>query len=364
MTEPSQIAQIAPISPDWRHLAEVFCSLGAGEEQLAELFSVSQDTIAGWMTEIPAFAHAVRCGRNLAIGHVADTVHRLAVGYSHPVERVLKGADGPVIVRYIKHYPPKWKACKIWLENKRPQDWGAANVKRKLQEWKDARDDAARRPPSLSNAALATLLVAHGQGSSALDQRRAADLVGTGERQSLDEPYGAAMGMCRTVVERVAAQGVLGWFGTGLRHGEDDRAGAFDLVRLRDNSDLGLVGMPNQELLDLEVLDPADVAQSARGRGASKIDARRVEPSALGHSARQRASSEAAVLGTPFGTGSTHVVQLGPVGTTNGQDHLIQLRQRSSVIGPKQVERGQYLPPSAGGLPWTDNSDKYAAKFG
>src|SRR5258708_36858939 len=50
-TDTSQIAQIAPISPDWRHLAQSFCKLGATEAQLAELFCVSPQTIAGWMAE-------------------------------------------------------------------------------------------------------------------------------------------------------------------------------------------------------------------------------------------------------------------------------------------------------------------------
>jgi hypothetical protein len=89
VTATPQIAQIAPISPEWRHLAESYCALGASDEQLAQLFSVSQETIAGWMVEIPGFAHAVRRGRNLANGSVASALHRLTVGYSHPVERVV-----------------------------------------------------------------------------------------------------------------------------------------------------------------------------------------------------------------------------------------------------------------------------------
>jgi hypothetical protein len=166
VTDAAQIAQIAPISPGWRHLAQSFCALGATEEQLAELFSVSPEIIAGWMAEIPDFADAVCRGRNLADAHVANSFYRLAVGYSHTVERVLQGRDGPVTVSYLKRYPPRSKACMDWLVNRHPDKWGPAAFKRKLQEAEDARDAAARRPPLLSNEALAALVLACEEESS------------------------------------------------------------------------------------------------------------------------------------------------------------------------------------------------------
>jgi hypothetical protein len=212
VTETSQIAQIAPIPPDWRHLVESFCTLGASDEQLAQLFSVSPETLAGWMAEIPDFADAVRCGRNLANADVANSLYQLAVGYSHRVERVLTGRDGPMTVSFLKRHPPSHVACKTWLENRRPQDWGRAAIKRKLQAWDDARDAAARQPSFLSDAALAALVVAHKEAGGRLDAEPAVDPVGAREWPRVDEPYGEAMGVCRTVVERVAAQGILGWF--------------------------------------------------------------------------------------------------------------------------------------------------------
>ena len=90
MTEISQIAQIAPIPPDCRHLVESFCRLGASNEQLAQLFSVPAETLEGWMAGSADFADAVRCGRDLASGEVANSLYQLAVGYSHQVERVLR----------------------------------------------------------------------------------------------------------------------------------------------------------------------------------------------------------------------------------------------------------------------------------
>jgi hypothetical protein len=237
VTETSQIAQIAPIPPDWRHLVESFCTLGASDEQLAQLFSVSPETLAGWMAEIPDFADAVRCGRNLANADVANSLYQLAVGYSHRVERVLTGRDGPMTVSFLKRHPPSHVACKTWLENRRPQDWGRAAIKRKLQAWDDARDAAARQPSFLSDAALAALVVAHKEAGGRLDAEPAVDPVGAREWPRVDEPYGEAMGVCRTVVERVAAQGILGWFAAGARRGEGDREQVLDLVSDRRDAE-------------------------------------------------------------------------------------------------------------------------------
>jgi hypothetical protein len=241
----ARMARMAPISPDWRHLAESFCSLGATEQQLAGLFRVSEEAIVAWMAEIPDFADAVRRGRNLADAHVANSLYRLAVGYSHTVERYMRGRDGPVKVSYLKHYPPHSKSCITWLENRRPQDWSCAAVKRKLQEWEDARDAAARRPPFLSDAALAALVLARKEESSALDQGPAVDPVGAGQRQFVDERYRAGMGASRTVVERVAAQGVLGWFGSADENHEPVLVAAPDVAGVVPAFDqaLGCVGV-------------------------------------------------------------------------------------------------------------------------
>src|SRR5216684_9101165 len=53
-------------------------------------------------------------------------------------------------------------------------------------------------------------------GRGAIDQRLAVDLVGAGKRQLIDEPHRARMGIGRAVVEREAAQRVLGGPGAGL----------------------------------------------------------------------------------------------------------------------------------------------------
>ena len=223
MPDTLQIAQIAPITPDPCHLAESFCSLGASSEQLAKLFSVSVETVGGWMAHDADFCAAVHRGRTFADADVAASLHHRAVGYSYTAERVLVGREGPMTVTYTKHLPPHPKAALDWLVNRRPQDWGSAGVKRKLQEWEDARDAAARPPLFFSNAKLAALV----------DACKEAD-ESPAEPPVADESYPAGIGVCRTVVDRVAAQGVHGWFGAeaesalGARHSSGAIMHCFD----------------------------------------------------------------------------------------------------------------------------------------
>ena len=183
-----------------------------------------------WRTEVPDFAAALRRGCVWADAQVARNLYELGVGYAHMVERVMKGPDGPVRVTYMKHYPPQTRACMEWLENRCPEHWGRAAARRKLQAWEDARDDRARRPAIVPSASVAALVAARAEAERTVEPPPAADPVPAAAWPPLDDPYGAAMGVCRAVVERVALQGVLGWFGAApLR--DDGKDLAADLAR-------------------------------------------------------------------------------------------------------------------------------------
>jgi hypothetical protein len=146
VTATSPIAPIALFAPDWRHLAQTFCTLGATDEHLAELFSVSPQTIAGWMADIPEFAKAVRRGRDMIDAEVLDSLHRRAIGYTHMAEKTLMGPDGPMVVSYTKHHPPSVRAGIKWLTSRCPEEWGRAAIKRKLQAIDDTLDAASSAP--------------------------------------------------------------------------------------------------------------------------------------------------------------------------------------------------------------------------
>jgi len=140
VTETSQTAETAPTPPDPCAVAEGLCRLGATDKELAEMFGVSIPTLAGWIADRPDFARAVRFGRHLADAKVAHSLHRLAVGYSHPEDRVLRSRNGPLVVTVTRHYPPDHRACMSWLSNRRPELWGRDGAATKTRAAAEAFD--------------------------------------------------------------------------------------------------------------------------------------------------------------------------------------------------------------------------------
>src|SRR5258708_21990591 len=89
---------------EYARLARNYCRLGATKAQLAEFFAVAPRTIGNWMAGKPEFEEAVLAGRRHADAQVANSLHRLAIGYEHEVERVMRCGRGFKTVTYIKRY--------------------------------------------------------------------------------------------------------------------------------------------------------------------------------------------------------------------------------------------------------------------
>jgi hypothetical protein len=63
-------------TPDYCTIAYKFCLLGATNEDLAELFEVSRNTIGNWLTRYPEFKKAMQDGRDVADADVAPPDNR------------------------------------------------------------------------------------------------------------------------------------------------------------------------------------------------------------------------------------------------------------------------------------------------
>lgn len=103
--------------------ARKFCLLGATNEELARLFEVGLATLNRWIAETPAFRDAIKDGRAIADGEVANRLFRRACGYSHQAQKIMQYEGVPVIVDYIEHYPPDATSMIFWLKNRRPDLW-------------------------------------------------------------------------------------------------------------------------------------------------------------------------------------------------------------------------------------------------
>lgn len=84
--------------PEYCKLAQNYCELGATDAKLAEFFEVTPVSIGLWIADIPDFADAVRLGRVLADGQVAESRYQRAIGWRQTVERVLRCRGKPVTV--------------------------------------------------------------------------------------------------------------------------------------------------------------------------------------------------------------------------------------------------------------------------
>lgn len=97
--------------------------LGFTDEELAETFNVSRETIHKWKQEHKEFADAIADGKENADAHVADRLYNRALGYSHAEEKIFQ-SDGKIIrAETTKHYPPDTQAASLWLRNRQPQKW-------------------------------------------------------------------------------------------------------------------------------------------------------------------------------------------------------------------------------------------------
>lgn len=103
-----------------------YCLLNhdATNEEIAKFFDVTPNTIIVWKREKPEFAQAMREGKSLADGNVANALYQRAIGYEHDAVKIFadpKTGD-KLVVPYVEHYPPDTGAAKLWLTN-RSRHW-------------------------------------------------------------------------------------------------------------------------------------------------------------------------------------------------------------------------------------------------
>ncbi len=96
---------------------------GYTDDQLADLFSVNQQTINDWKKDYPAFYESLKKGKLIADAKVEASLYQRACGYTHP-EVDIKLSYGKIIkTQTLKHYAPDVMACMYWLNNRRRMDW-------------------------------------------------------------------------------------------------------------------------------------------------------------------------------------------------------------------------------------------------
>jgi hypothetical protein len=108
---------------EFSELAYQQCLCGATDADLADFFEVSEKTINAWKKQHPHFGEALKKGKDLADGKVANALYLRAIGYTHPEEKIFC-SDGEIVrAETIRQYPPDTPAAIFWLKNRQKARW-------------------------------------------------------------------------------------------------------------------------------------------------------------------------------------------------------------------------------------------------
>lgn len=131
--------------------AEKLVSLGATDQDLADFFNVSKQTIYNWQENFPKFLDSIKSAKAEVDAKVEKSLFQRAVGYSHEdvdIRAVSTGNNqGSEIIQtpITKHFPPSEVACIFWLKNRKPAQW------RDVQRIEHTGKDGEQLFPSLND---------------------------------------------------------------------------------------------------------------------------------------------------------------------------------------------------------------------
>lgn len=97
-------------------IARALARAGTPREEAAVIIGIDVATFDLWASTHPAFAQALREGREFARARVEDTLYRRATGYDFETSIVEQEPDGSKkITVEKKHVPGDVNACIFWL---------------------------------------------------------------------------------------------------------------------------------------------------------------------------------------------------------------------------------------------------------
>ena len=114
-----------PTEYDPKHLkmVQMMCELGATDIEIAEALDINVLTLDRWRAKYPEFCMALVVGKQQADARVERSLYNRAVGYSYPALKIMQFQGTPVEVPYTEHVPPDPGAAKLWLTNRKPEEW-------------------------------------------------------------------------------------------------------------------------------------------------------------------------------------------------------------------------------------------------
>lgn len=108
---------------EYNEQAYKLCLLGATDAELADFFSVTEQTINNWKNDHPLFFESIKKGKIIADAEVASSLYKRATGYKTDAVKVFQFQGEPVVVPVVEEIPPDTGAAMAWLKNRQKTKW-------------------------------------------------------------------------------------------------------------------------------------------------------------------------------------------------------------------------------------------------
>ena len=102
---------------------EIVASGGYTDKQLAEILSVTVQTVNNYKIKYPEFFASLKRGKDIADAKVEIPLFQRALGYSHPDVNITNYQGKAVATPVIKHFPPDLTSMIFWLKNRQKDKW-------------------------------------------------------------------------------------------------------------------------------------------------------------------------------------------------------------------------------------------------
>jgi hypothetical protein len=98
--------------------------IGATNADMAAALDVSLRTFTTWCGQFPELREAVHVGKELFDARVERALAERALGYYASWEEDMIGPAGtPMLLKKVKYIEPNVQAIRLWLTNRKPEDW-------------------------------------------------------------------------------------------------------------------------------------------------------------------------------------------------------------------------------------------------
>ena len=96
---------------------------GLSYEQIAYNMNIAQSTLFEYMKKFTEISEALTRAREVADAHIENALYKSAHGFTQKEKKVIYEKGVPHVVEVETYYPPNHNSLKLWLTNRRKENW-------------------------------------------------------------------------------------------------------------------------------------------------------------------------------------------------------------------------------------------------